>query len=98
MGDLARLEYKERGQAAGTKFESYKHTNWAIGWEARWGGPWRTAVQYVVGGEGTCTLTIGSCSTTGLKGSMLNFGVAYAQLTSASVPTGRGQRIAAGPA
>jgi len=77
VGDLARLEYKERGQAAGTKFESYKHTNWAIGWEARWGGPWRTAVQYVVGGEGTCTLTVGSCSTTGLKGSMLNFGVAY---------------------
>jgi hypothetical protein len=78
VGDIAQLEYKESGQAAGTKFETYKHTNWAIGWDARWGGPWRTAIQYVVGGEGTCTLTGGTaCSTSGLKGTMLNVGVAY---------------------
>jgi predicted porin len=76
--DIARLEYKESGQAAGTKFESYRKTNWALGWDARWGGPWRTAIQYVVGGEGSCTLTGGTaCNTTGLKGTMLNFGVAY---------------------
>ncbi len=79
VGDIARLEYRERGQAAGTKFESYKKTNWDIGWDARWTDTWRTAIQYVVGGEGTCTLTGGTaCSTTGLKGSMLNAGVAYA--------------------
>jgi predicted porin len=76
--DIARLEYKESGQAAGTKFESYRKTNWSIGWDARWGGPWRTAIQYTVGGEGSCTLTGGAtCDTTGLKGTMLNFGVAY---------------------
>ena len=78
VGDIAQLEYKESGQAAGTKFESYKHTTWNIGWETRWGGPWRTAVQYTGGGEGTCALTGGvDCSTTGLKGAMINFGVAY---------------------
>jgi len=76
--DIARLEYKESGQAAGTKFESYRKTNWALGWDARWGTAWRTAIQYVVGGEGSCTLTGGTaCNTTGLKGTMLNFGVAY---------------------
>ena len=31
-----------------------------------------------LGGEGTCTLTGGvTCNTTGLKGTMINFGVAY---------------------
>src|SRR6266480_5003502 len=28
-GDIARLKYEESGQAAGTKFVSYEHTNWA---------------------------------------------------------------------
>jgi predicted porin len=78
VGDIAQLEYKETSPLAAPRFESYKHTNWAIGWDARWGGPWRTAIQYVVGGEGTCTLTGGTaCSTSGLKGTMLNVGVAY---------------------
>ena len=78
VGDIARLEYKESGQTGAGKFDTYKHTNWAIGWEARWGGPWRTAIQYIQGGEGTCSLTGGvQCSTTGLKGTQLNFGVGY---------------------
>jgi predicted porin len=78
VGDIAQLEYKETSPLAAPRFESYKHTNWAIGWDARWGGPWRTAIQYVVGGEGACTLTDGTdCSTSGLKGTMLNVGVAY---------------------
>jgi predicted porin len=77
-GDIARLKYEESGQAAGqNKFVSYEHTNWAISFESSWGGPWRTAVEYVVGGEGTCKLTIGDCSTTGLKGTLLGGGVAY---------------------
>src|SRR5467141_1841152 len=76
-GDIARLKYEESGQAAGNKFVSYEHTNWAISFESSWGGPWRTAIEYVRGGEGTCKLTIGDCSTTGLKGALLGGGVAY---------------------
>jgi hypothetical protein len=78
VGDIAWLDYKESGQAAGTKFQEYKKTNWDIGWDARWTDTWRTAVQYVAAGAGTCTLTGGvSCSTDGLQGKMLNAGVAY---------------------
>src|SRR3989454_8746699 len=77
-GDIARLKYEESGQvAAPSKFVSYEHTNWAISFESSWGGPWRTAIEYVRGGEGTCKLTIGDCSTTGLKGALLGGGVAY---------------------
>jgi len=76
-GDIARLKYEESGQAAGTKFVSYEHTNWAISFESSWGGPWRTAIEWVRGGEGTCKLTIGDCSTTGLKGDLYGGGVAY---------------------
>jgi predicted porin len=76
-GDIARLKYEESDQAAGNKFVSYEHTNWAISFESSWGGPWRTAIEYVRGGEGTCKLTIADCSTTGLKGTLLGGGVAY---------------------
>ena len=76
--DVSRLRYRENGQAAGVHFESYVHNTWAIGWDAGFGGPWRFAVQYVQGNEGSCTLTGGaSCSTTGLTGKMLNAGVRY---------------------
>jgi predicted porin len=75
--DVARLQYKESGQTPGVaRFEEYKHTNWAIGWDGGF-GPWRFAVQYIQGGEGSCKLTIGDCSTEGLKGKQLNGGVRY---------------------
>jgi predicted porin len=76
-GDIARLKYEESGQAAGNKFVSYEHTNWAVSFESSWGGQWRTAIEYVRGGEGTCKLTIADCSTTGLKGELFGGGVAY---------------------
>src|SRR5882762_3007645 len=76
-GDIARLKYEESGQVAAPRFVSYEHTNWAISFESSWGGPWRTAIEYVTGGEGTCKLTIGDCSTTGLKGALFGGGVAY---------------------
>src|SRR5437879_4458574 len=77
-GDIARLKYEESGQvAAPSRFVSYEHTNWAISFESSWGGPWRTAIEYVSGGEGTCKVTIGDCSTTGLKGALIGGGVAY---------------------
>ena len=77
-GDFAMLKYRESGQIPGVaKFSRYKHNTWAVGWEARWGGPWRTAVQLTRAGEGSCELTIGDCSTEGLEGTMLAAGVAY---------------------
>jgi len=76
-GDIARLKYEESGQAAGTKFVSYEHTNWAISFESSWGGPWRTAIEWVRGSQGTCSVTIGDCSTAGLKSDLYGVGVAY---------------------
>jgi predicted porin len=77
-GDIARMEWTESGQAAPGLFDMYEKTTWAIGWEARWGGPWETAVQYIRADEGDCTLSGGvACNTDGLDGSMLTGGVAY---------------------
>src|SRR3989454_6080812 len=76
-GDIARLKYEESGQAAGNKFVSYEHTNWAISFESSWGGPWRTAIEWVRGSQGTCSVTIGDCSTAGLKSDLYGVGVAY---------------------
>jgi predicted porin len=76
--DIARLEYEEDGQGAAGEFESYKRTNVAIGWEARWGGPFRTGIQFIKANEGSCSLSGGAaCSTEGLDGTMLNLGAAY---------------------
>jgi len=77
-GDVARLEYKESGQAAAGLFEKLEKTNWAVGWEARWGGPWRTGVSYVKVNEGNCGLSGGvACSTSGTDGNQVNLGAAY---------------------
>ena len=77
-GDIARLKYEESGQiAAPSKFVSYEHTNWAISFESSWGGPWRTAIEWVRGSQGTCSVTIGDCSTAGLKSDLYGVGVAY---------------------
>jgi predicted porin len=77
-GDIARLEYKESGQAAVGRFEKLEKTNFAIGWEARWGGPWRTGVSYVKVNEGSCSLSGGvACSTSGTDGNQVNLGAAY---------------------
>jgi predicted porin len=76
--DVARLKYRENGQAAGVRFESYAHNTWAIGWEAAAFGPWGFAAQYVRGNQGECTLTGGvGCSTDGLTGYMMSVGVRY---------------------
>jgi predicted porin len=76
--DISRLKYDEEGQAPGVaKFDEYRTTTFAIAWEADWPGPWRTAIEYVRAGDGSCKLTIGDCSTTGLKGELWGGGVAY---------------------
>lgn len=74
--DIARMKWREFGQAAGNHFESYEHTNWAVGWQGDF-GPWALATQFIRGGEGTCHLTVTACSTTGLKSWQLTGGVRY---------------------
>lgn len=77
-GDIAQMEWKESGGVAGD-FEKYKKRTWAVGWEARWGGPWRTEITYTKGLEGDCEIVGGAdCDTDGLDGSMIAAGVAYA--------------------
>ena len=76
VGDIAMLKYTEEGGTAG-RFREYKRTNWAIGWDARWGGPWRTAIQFLRGNEGKCTIDGAGCDTGGLEGTMVTLGVAY---------------------
>jgi predicted porin len=79
--DIARLKYEEDSDVAvfaGARFRSYERTNWAIGWDARWGGPWRTAIQFLKANEGKCSVSDGSdCSTEGLGATMVTAGVAY---------------------
>jgi predicted porin len=77
-GDLGQLEYKESGQAAAGRFESRKHIVWQLGWEASWGGPWRTAVTFAQATDGDCSLSGGvACSTEGLKSTQVSAAVAY---------------------
>ncbi len=77
-GDIARLKYNETGQVAAGKFENYQHITWAISVESKWGGPWRTAFEWVRGNKGSCTLTGGvACNTDGLTGDLYAGGVAY---------------------
>ena len=76
--DVARMKWQEDSALAGTRFRSYRHVNWAVGWEGRLGGPWRAAAQYVRGGEGTCEVSGGAgCSTTGLSSWMLSGALGY---------------------
>jgi predicted porin len=77
-GDFGRLEYKESGPLPAGRFESRKHNVWQVGWEASWGGPWRTAVSYAQATDGDCSLTGGvACSTAGLKSNQIAAAVAY---------------------
>jgi len=76
--DIARLKYRESGQAATLgAFEAYSRTNWAVGWDAGFGGPWRFAVQYVRASEGQCKQIGLDCTTTGLWGKSLSLGTRY---------------------
>lgn len=78
--DMAWLKWEEdpSGALAGPRFKSYKKTAWALGWEARVGGPWRAAAQYVRAGDGTCQLTLNAaCSTEELASWMLSGGLSY---------------------
>jgi len=79
--DIAKLEYEETDPvltaANPVRAAKYEHTNSAIGID--WGfGPWRFAGQYIIAGEGTCTLTgSAACSTAGLQAKQYTAGVRY---------------------
>jgi len=76
-GDVAWLQYKETGGRNG-RFEDYKHVTYLISLDSKWAGPWRTAVAYTAGTEGSCTLFGGApCSADGLDGKQLSLGVSY---------------------
>lgn len=78
QADIAQMEWDESGQAGAGEFDQYKKRTWDIGWEARWGGPWRTHLGYARANEGDCSLSGGvACSTNGLKASQFNLVVAY---------------------
>lgn len=76
-GDIARMEWKENG-LGGIEF---RRTSWAVGWEARWGGPWRTELTYTKANKGSCSIGVTTgvvdCDTTGLDGKMWAAGVGY---------------------
>jgi predicted porin len=77
-GDVGQLEYKESGPLGAGRFESRKHMVYQIGWEASWGGPWRTALSVAQATDGDCSLSGGvACSTSGLKSSEFAAGIAY---------------------
>jgi len=81
--DYAHFDYSESGQtvtaANPRKFEGYKNDRWAVVWEQRWGGPWRTAAMYASSSAGSCSLVGGTtgCTTAGLDGNMYALGGEY---------------------
>jgi predicted porin len=76
-GNVARMEYKERGGAPG-RFEDYRHTAFSIGVDSKWSDAWRTAAAVVYAGAGSCRLFDGApCTTDGLDGQQVSLGAAY---------------------
>ena len=77
-GDVSHTRYSERGGVAGS-FSEYRNWAYALGWEARWRGPWRTAVQFAAATAGKCALEGGlACNTAGLGGRLVSLGTGYA--------------------
>jgi predicted porin len=72
--DIAKMEWDESGPLGNG---SYEKVSWDIGWEARWGGPWRTSLTYARANEGDCEVTGFACTTDGLDASQLNLIAAY---------------------
>jgi len=75
--NYARLRYRERGGQPG-RFARFESDRWSLAWDARWSGPWRTAIAYAGASDGSCSL-FGAvpCSTQGLDGAMIAAGAGY---------------------
>jgi predicted porin len=96
MFDIARMEWEESGQTAAGQFVNYDKLTWDIGWEARWGGPWRSSLTYARANDGDCTLSGGTaCTTAGLDASQVNLTVAY-DLSKRTFLYAAGSRLAMG--
>ncbi len=74
--DWIQKKYDENATVTG-RFQSYKNNAYEVIWDARWSKAWRTALEYIWAKEGSCTRVNAACSTAGLDGSQLQFGVAY---------------------
>jgi len=75
--DFAIMEWKESGGVAGD-FANLKKRSFAVGWQAEWGGPWKSEITYVRNNKGTCAVQGGGdCSTDGLEGHLISAGVGY---------------------
>lgn len=76
--DYAWKEYKETGGAPG-RFGAYKNGSWLIGLQYKPDDAWTLATSYMVGNEGSCSLSGGgACSTDGLDARQVNLGASYA--------------------
>jgi general bacterial porin, GBP family len=74
--DFIQKKYDENASIAG-RFSNYKNTAWQVAWDARWSSAWRTALEYIKSNKGSCSRVNAACTTDGLEGSQLQFGVAY---------------------
>jgi predicted porin len=76
--DLAQIEATESGVIATGNFKDYKNKRMSLVLEHQF-APWTVAASFVTSDEGTCTLEGGgNCSTAGLDGRVINFGLRYA--------------------
>ncbi len=74
--DFIQKKYDESATITG-RFLSYKNNAYQVAWDARWNGQWRTALEYIKSMKGSCSRVNAVCTTDGLDGSQLQFGVAY---------------------
>lgn len=74
--DYIQKKYDENASVTG-RFASYKNNAYELIWDARWTPAWRTQVEYIKSEKGSCSRVNAVCSTDGLDGSQINFGVAY---------------------
>jgi predicted porin len=74
--DVIWKKYDENASITG-RFQSYKNIAYQVAWDARWNDRWRTAVEYIKSYKGVCARVNASCSTLGLDGSQVQFGLAY---------------------
>ncbi len=74
--DWIQKKYDENATVTG-RFLSYKNNAYQVAWDARWNSQWRTGLQYIKAMKGSCARMNAVCTTDGLDGSQLQFGVAY---------------------
>lgn len=75
-GDYNRKQYDENASIAG-RILGYKNTAYQVIWDARWTPSFRTQIEYIKAMAGTCARVNAACSTAGLDGWQLQYGLAY---------------------